>query len=100
MITRNKAPIWRVGEGWDTHALVAGRRLVLGQFPAAAMNQVHAGSFNSISANKDRQIIYVGNVAFVSAFGPEAMAGKQTAIRGPTPAWGAALIAARSVYPS
>jgi 2-C-methyl-D-erythritol 2,4-cyclodiphosphate synthase len=30
MITRNKAPIWRVGEGWDIHALVAGRRLVLG----------------------------------------------------------------------
>jgi 2-C-methyl-D-erythritol 2,4-cyclodiphosphate synthase len=27
---RNKPPIWRVGEGWDTHALVAGRRLVLG----------------------------------------------------------------------
>ncbi len=27
---RIKAPIWRIGEGWDTHALVAGRRLVLG----------------------------------------------------------------------
>lgn len=25
-----RGPIWRVGEGWDTHALVAGRRLVLG----------------------------------------------------------------------
>jgi len=24
------APQWRIGEGWDTHALVAGRRLVLG----------------------------------------------------------------------
>ena len=24
------APAWRIGEGWDTHALVAGRRLVLG----------------------------------------------------------------------
>ncbi|MBK6865401.1 MAG: 2-C-methyl-D-erythritol 2,4-cyclodiphosphate synthase [Ideonella sp.] len=24
------APGWRIGEGWDTHALVAGRRLVLG----------------------------------------------------------------------
>ena len=28
--TKIKAPIWRIGEGWDTHALVAGRRLVLG----------------------------------------------------------------------
>jgi 2-C-methyl-D-erythritol 2,4-cyclodiphosphate synthase len=28
--TKIKAPLWRVGEGWDTHALVAGRRLVLG----------------------------------------------------------------------
>ncbi len=27
---RIKPPIWRIGEGWDTHALVAGRRLVLG----------------------------------------------------------------------
>jgi 2-C-methyl-D-erythritol 2,4-cyclodiphosphate synthase len=25
-----KALQWRIGEGWDTHALVAGRRLVLG----------------------------------------------------------------------
>lgn len=25
-----KAPQWRIGEGWDTHALVEGRRLVLG----------------------------------------------------------------------
>ena len=25
-----RGPIWRVGEGWDTHALVAGRKLVLG----------------------------------------------------------------------
>ncbi len=25
-----KAPQWRIGEGWDTHALVAGRRLLLG----------------------------------------------------------------------
>jgi 2-C-methyl-D-erythritol 2,4-cyclodiphosphate synthase len=25
-----KAAQWRIGEGWDTHALVAGRRLVLG----------------------------------------------------------------------
>ena len=24
------APLWRIGEGWDTHALVTGRRLVLG----------------------------------------------------------------------
>jgi 2-C-methyl-D-erythritol 2,4-cyclodiphosphate synthase len=28
--TKIKAPLWRVGEGWDTHALVVGRRLVLG----------------------------------------------------------------------
>ncbi len=25
-----RGPIWRVGEGWDTHALVAGRKLILG----------------------------------------------------------------------
>ena len=25
-----RGTIWRIGEGWDTHALVAGRRLVLG----------------------------------------------------------------------
>jgi 2-C-methyl-D-erythritol 2,4-cyclodiphosphate synthase len=25
-----KLPPWRIGEGWDTHALVEGRRLVLG----------------------------------------------------------------------
>ncbi len=25
-----RGPVWRVGEGWDTHALVEGRRLVLG----------------------------------------------------------------------
>ena len=25
-----RGPVWRVGEGWDTHALVAGRKLVLG----------------------------------------------------------------------
>lgn len=30
MNTDNKLPQWRIGEGWDTHALVAGRRLVLG----------------------------------------------------------------------
>ena len=30
MNTRIKPPIWRIGEGWDTHALVAGRKLVLG----------------------------------------------------------------------
>ena len=27
---RIKPPIWRIGEGWDTHALVTGRKLVLG----------------------------------------------------------------------
>ncbi len=27
---QGKAVPWRIGEGWDTHALVAGRRLVLG----------------------------------------------------------------------
>ena len=25
-----RGPVWRVGEGWDTHALVPGRKLVLG----------------------------------------------------------------------
>ena len=30
MNTYIKSPQWRIGEGWDTHALVAGRRLVLG----------------------------------------------------------------------
>jgi 2-C-methyl-D-erythritol 2,4-cyclodiphosphate synthase len=30
MTTRIKPPLWRIGEGWDTHALVAGRKLVLG----------------------------------------------------------------------
>ncbi|MGZ5187490.1 MAG: 2-C-methyl-D-erythritol 2,4-cyclodiphosphate synthase [Caldimonas sp.] len=25
-----RGPTWRIGEGWDTHALVAGRRLMLG----------------------------------------------------------------------
>lgn len=27
---RIKPPLWRIGEGWDTHALVLDRRLVLG----------------------------------------------------------------------
>lgn len=27
---RPKGPYWRIGEGWDTHALIEGRRLVLG----------------------------------------------------------------------
>jgi 2-C-methyl-D-erythritol 2,4-cyclodiphosphate synthase len=30
MMQKTKAPLWRVGEGWDIHALRAGRRLVLG----------------------------------------------------------------------
>ena len=30
MNARVKPPLWRIGEGWDTHSLVAGRRLVLG----------------------------------------------------------------------
>jgi 2-C-methyl-D-erythritol 2,4-cyclodiphosphate synthase len=30
MTTRIKPPLWRIGEGWDTHALVTGRKLVLG----------------------------------------------------------------------
>ena len=30
MNARIKPPLWRIGEGWDTHALVEGRRLVLG----------------------------------------------------------------------
>ena len=30
MNQRIKPPLWRIGEGWDTHALVAGRKLILG----------------------------------------------------------------------
>ena len=30
MNNKGRAPIWRIGEGWDSHALVAGRKLVLG----------------------------------------------------------------------
>ena len=30
MNQRFKPPLWRIGEGWDTHALVAGRKLILG----------------------------------------------------------------------
>lgn len=30
MNPRNKLPVLRIGEGWDTHALVEGRRLMLG----------------------------------------------------------------------
>lgn len=30
MNTRTKPPVLRIGEGWDTHALVEGRRLMLG----------------------------------------------------------------------
>ena len=30
MTTRIRPPLWRIGEGWDTHALVVGRKLVLG----------------------------------------------------------------------
>ena len=30
MNARIKPPLWRIGEGWDTHALVTGRKLVLG----------------------------------------------------------------------
>ena len=29
-MNKPRAPIWRIGEGWDNHVLVAGRRLVLG----------------------------------------------------------------------
>ena len=29
-MNKTPAPIWRVGEGWDTHALVPGRPLILG----------------------------------------------------------------------
>ena len=27
---RPRGPLWRIGEGWDTHALVEGRKLILG----------------------------------------------------------------------
>jgi 2-C-methyl-D-erythritol 2,4-cyclodiphosphate synthase len=30
MNAKLKPPLWRIGEGWDLHVLVAGRRLVLG----------------------------------------------------------------------
>lgn len=30
LLTDSAAPAWRIGEGWDVHALVPGRRLVLG----------------------------------------------------------------------
>jgi 2-C-methyl-D-erythritol 2,4-cyclodiphosphate synthase len=30
MNQRIKLPLWRIGEGWDTHALVVGRKLILG----------------------------------------------------------------------
>lgn len=30
MNQRIKPPLWRIGEGWDTHPLVPGRRLILG----------------------------------------------------------------------
>ena len=30
MNQRIKPPLWRIGEGWDTHALVVGRKLILG----------------------------------------------------------------------
>ncbi len=29
-MNKTPAPLWRIGEGWDVHALVAGRRLILG----------------------------------------------------------------------
>ena len=29
-MNKPRAPIWRIGEGWDSHTLAAGRRLVLG----------------------------------------------------------------------
>ena len=29
-MNKTSAPVWRIGEGWDTHALVAGRKLMLG----------------------------------------------------------------------
>ena len=29
-MNRPPPPVWRIGEGWDSHALVAGRKLVLG----------------------------------------------------------------------
>ena len=29
-MNKTSAPVWRIGEGWDTHALVPGRPLILG----------------------------------------------------------------------
>ena len=34
-MNKGRAPIWRIGEGWDSHALVAGRKLVLGEIGRA-----------------------------------------------------------------
>src|ERR1700754_4976635 len=30
MLNKTKAPLWRIGEGWDIHELRPGRKLVLG----------------------------------------------------------------------
>ena len=30
MNPKNKPPVWRIGEGWDLHVLVTGRKLILG----------------------------------------------------------------------
>ena len=30
MNAKNKPPVWRIGEGWDLHVLVTGRKLILG----------------------------------------------------------------------
>ena len=30
MLKQQRVPLWRVGEGWDTHALVPNRKLMLG----------------------------------------------------------------------
>jgi 2-C-methyl-D-erythritol 2,4-cyclodiphosphate synthase len=30
MLRQQRVPQWRIGEGWDTHALITGRKLVLG----------------------------------------------------------------------
>ena len=44
MLSKPKAPLWRVGEGWDVHALRADRRLVLGGVEIPHSHGLHGHS--------------------------------------------------------
>jgi 2-C-methyl-D-erythritol 2,4-cyclodiphosphate synthase len=44
MNTRIKAPLWRIGEGWDIHALVTGRKLILGGVEIPHTHGLHGHS--------------------------------------------------------